>query len=194
LADGDFFNTGHTTAAGNGGKDALVFKITSNGLWGFNSSTFGGTQDVESKSIVLDANDDIKIAGFTKSFGNGLEDVMIIVIDTVVTIHQFTVDTINDFMPLKIDDLTSWQPASEKNVLIFTNPSASFVNFDISKIEVEKILIITIFGQIVYEANILNKKLLQINLESFSSGIYSVQFYNKNKLIEAQKLIIRATN
>ncbi|PIQ15191.1 MAG: hypothetical protein COW67_09725, partial [Flavobacteriales bacterium CG18_big_fil_WC_8_21_14_2_50_32_9] len=25
LADGDFFNTGHTTAAGNGGKDALVF-------------------------------------------------------------------------------------------------------------------------------------------------------------------------
>jgi len=194
LADGDFFNTGHTTAAGNGGKDALVFKITSNGLWGFNSSTFGGTQDEESKSIVLDANEDIKIAGFTKSFGNGLEDVMIIVIDTVVTNHQFTVDTINDFMPLKIDDLTSWQPASEKNVLIFPNPSASFVNFDISKIEVEKILIITIFGQIVYEANILNKKLLQINLESFSSGIYSVQFYNKNKLIEAQKLIIRATN
>ena len=119
---------------------------------------------------------------------------MIIVIDAVVTNHQFTVDTINDFMPLKIDDLTSWQPASEKNVLIFPNPSASFVNFDISKIEVEKILIITIFGQIVYEANILNKKLLQINLESFSSGIYSVQFYNKNKLIEAQKLIIRATN
>ena len=67
-------------------------------------------------------------------------------------------------------------------------------NFDISKIEVEKILITTIYGQTVYETSILNKELLQINFEKFSSGIYSVQFYNKDKLIEAQKLIIRATN
>lgn len=194
LANGNFFNTGHTAAAGNGGKDALVFLITSGGFWGGSSSTFGGTKEEESKSILLDANEALKIAGFTKSYGNGLEDVMLIEIDTVVTNHQFTVDTINDFMPLKIDDLSSWKPESEKNVLIFPNPSTSFANFDMSKIEAEKILITTIFGQTVYEANILNKEFLQINFENFSSGIYSVQFYNKNKLIEAQKLIIRATN
>lgn len=188
--DSSYFCTGFTNADGNGGKDALAFLITSVGGWGFSASTFGGTKDEEAKSIIQEANGVLKIAGFTKSYGNGLEDIMIVHIDTIVKNQLFYVDTINDFMPLKIDDLTTWETLSEKKVLIFPNPSTSFANFDMSKIEAEKILITTIFGQVVFEEITSNKDFIQITLEHFSSGIYSVQFYSKNKLIEAHKLII----
>ena len=190
LADGSFFNTGHTTAAGNGGKDALVFLVTSVGGWGFSASTFGGTKDEESKSILLEPNEALKIAGFTKSYGNGLEDVMIIEIDTVVTNHQFIVDTIYDFMPLKIDDLTSWKPSSEENILIFPNPASSAVNIDVSNSKANKIMIFSIFGQLVYESSLSNQHMITINLSNLSAGIYSVQFFENSKLIASQKLII----
>ncbi|HLU84909.1 MAG TPA: T9SS type A sorting domain-containing protein [Vicingaceae bacterium] len=190
LANGSFFSTGHTTAAGNGGKDALVFLITSGGFWGNSASTFGGTKDEESKSILLEPNEALKIAGFTKSYGNGLEDVMIIEIDTVVTNHQFTVDTINDFMPLKIDDLTSWKPASEENILIFPNPASSVVNIDVSNSKATKIMVFSVFGELVYESSIYNQEITTINLSNLSSGIYSVQFFENNKMIASQKLIL----
>ncbi|MDT8411634.1 MAG: T9SS type A sorting domain-containing protein [Vicingaceae bacterium] len=190
LANGNFISTGLTTAAGNGGKDALVFLVTSVGGWGFSASTFGGTKEEESKSILLEPNEALKIAGFTQSYGNGLEDVMIIEIDTIVPNHQFTVDTINDFMPVKIDDLTSWKPSSEENILIFPNPASSVVNMDVSNSKANKVMIFSIFGQLVYESSLSNQDIITINLSNLSSGIYSIQFFENTKLVTSQKLII----
>lgn len=194
LPIGNLFNVGSTSAAGLGGKDAIIFNITSNGFWASNSSTFGGTNDEIIKSIVLDTSGTMKIAGQTNSFGNGLDDVLIIKVDTVVVSQQSTIDTINDFMTVSIKEPNQLTSLTKNSAIIFPNPSNAIVNIDISNIEVQKIIIISIDGKNVYETITNNNKKIEINLNELAFGTYNVLFYNYNKLVEIQKFIIVNSN
>lgn len=79
-ADGSFLLAGGANSTGNGGYDAYILKLDSNGdsLW---SKTFGGNSDDAAYSIIKTADGGFAIAGSTKSFGSGGKDYYIVKFD-----------------------------------------------------------------------------------------------------------------
>ena len=78
---GDYFVAGETKSSGNGGTDVYLVKLGSNGdlKW---AKTFGGIQDDNANGIVLTSTGQPVLAGSTKSFGAGLQDVFLLKVDT----------------------------------------------------------------------------------------------------------------
>jgi predicted secreted protein len=78
--DGGFIITGLTKSSGAGGRDVWVIKTNSDGnqQW---AKTYGGIEDDEGRSIDQTTDGGFVIAGITKSFGAGNEDVGLLKID-----------------------------------------------------------------------------------------------------------------
>ncbi|MBL4667658.1 MAG: T9SS type A sorting domain-containing protein [Flavobacteriales bacterium] len=184
LANNNLFIVGSTEATGGGGKDAKIFLITSNGFWGGQNSSFGGVDDELVKSITFGKDGSIKMAGFTNGYGFGLDDMLIIDVDTVVPNHQFTVDTIFDLPPVMIVDYYK----DNIDLLVYPNPTSKSLKFK-SSVKISKIKIADIYGRIVKEIEIGFD--YEISISEFSNGMYNVLFYSREDLINTQKVIIR---
>ncbi|MFZ0390267.1 MAG: T9SS type A sorting domain-containing protein [Calditrichia bacterium] len=81
-ADGGFIITGYTRSFGTmSGRNAWLVKTDSAGNeeW---SNTFGGGEDEEGYSVLQSADGGYVFAGYTKSFGLGLNDVLLIKTDS----------------------------------------------------------------------------------------------------------------
>jgi len=76
-ADGGYIVTGWTYSFGSGGQDVYILKLNSKGEveW---QKTFGGMKDDEANSIQQTADGGYIVAGCTKSFGSGGQDVYIL--------------------------------------------------------------------------------------------------------------------
>ena len=75
--DGNFLIIGSTTSEGNGAEDGLVIKVDINGntLW---TKTIGGTGYDELHHAIQLSNNDFVVVGWTESYGNGKEDVLLV--------------------------------------------------------------------------------------------------------------------
>jgi len=182
LVNGNFFVTGYTKVYGGGGKDAHLISVTSGGFWGGQSSTFGGLQDEMCKSFTMGLDGSIKIAGYTNSFGNGLEDVMVISVDTIVTKQQFTIDTVPDIIPLKVLELED-----EIHFLLFPNPATNYLQFK-TTLKVTRLVFIDVYGRNIKEIAINSEN--RIAVDGITNGVFNVLFYDKNQLLGSQKVII----
>lgn len=182
LANTNLFIAGYTEATGNGGKDAKLFLLDAGGWWAGQNSSFGSVTDESAKSIVFGNDGSMKMAGFTSGFGNGLEDALVISIDTVVPFQQFTVDTITDLAPLLTEDYKN-----NAHLLMYPNPASTEINFN-SSFEIESVKIFDIYGKVLKEIFLNSKN--TFNVEDLSNGIYIVQFYNKKEFVGSQKAII----
>ncbi len=76
-ADGGYIVVGWTASLGSGGEDVYILKLNSKGEaeW---QKTFGGESDDEANSFQKTADGGYIVAGWTKSFGSGGEDVYIL--------------------------------------------------------------------------------------------------------------------
>ncbi|MCO6512065.1 MAG: hypothetical protein J5I65_14870 [Aridibacter famidurans] len=77
--DGGFLSVGATQSQGNGGDDVYVVKINANGTQEW-SASFGGAEEDAGWSV-LEVSDGFVIGGFTKSFGAGGFDSLLIKTD-----------------------------------------------------------------------------------------------------------------
>jgi len=75
--DGGYIVAGWTESFGFGGQDVYILKLNSNGELEW-QKTFGGKYDDGAESIQHTADGGYIIAGWTKSFGSGLENVYIL--------------------------------------------------------------------------------------------------------------------
>lgn len=182
LVNNNIFIIGFTEATGGGGKDAKLFLINSGGWWAAQNSSFGGFGDEVIKSISLGNDGSMKMAGFTNGYGNGLNDVLIVSVDTVVPFQQFTVDTVVDFIPLLL-------PVYNENVQLITypNPVLEQLNFHTSA-KISRVRIIDVYGRIVKEVSIYSEN--KFNVGGLDNGIYNVLFYAQSRLISTKKIII----
>jgi len=185
LNNGDLFFVGFTEATGNGGKDAKIFLITSGGWWGGQNSSFGGSNDDVIKNITFGLDGSMKMVGYTNSYGNGLNDLMIIDVDTVVPYQQFTVDTITDALPISISE-----NKDDGDLLVYPNPASSVVLVKSSK-EIIKIELKDIFGRVVKSKNTFSKREVNVNVSEFLKGIYIMSIYHDSDIIEVEKIIVQ---
>lgn len=73
----NIYITGSTSSYGSGGADVLLVKFNSTGTEQWNT-TWGGSDSDVGNSIVLDGNDNIYVAGTTKSYGLSFSEVLLI--------------------------------------------------------------------------------------------------------------------
>ncbi|MHA1129689.1 MAG: hypothetical protein ACTSQI_14455 [Candidatus Helarchaeota archaeon] len=78
---GTLYAVGSTTSYGAGGKDLLIVKINAGSPSYVDHETWGGIDDDSGNSIFI-LSDQIYITGFTKSYGNGGSDVILLNYDT----------------------------------------------------------------------------------------------------------------
>jgi hypothetical protein len=182
LLNGSLFIVGPTEATGAGGKDAKIFLLTPGGFWGMQNSSFGAGLDEVAKTVVFGRDGSMKMAGSTDGYGQGLDDVLIIDVDTVVPNHQFTVDTIFDLPPVMI---LSYK--NQSKILIYPNPASEYVLFKELN-EVDELVIIDVFGRVIIEVKADVE--FQLNLQSIPNGVYNVLFFNKEEVVDSRKIVV----
>jgi len=85
--DGEYIVAGYTASFGNGyNNDVYVLKLTSDGSLAW-QKTFGGSNDDEAYSVEITTDGGYIVAGYTKSFGAGYEDVYILKLDSNGELH-----------------------------------------------------------------------------------------------------------
>ncbi len=183
LANGSLFNAGYTKATGGGGKDAKLFLVTSGGFWGGQNSSFGGALDEVSKSVIFGKDGSMKMAGFSNGYGNGLNDLMIIDVDTVVPSQQFTVDTIPDLIPL-----TTSQLQKNDEFIVYPNPTTDVLYIK-TDIMYDNFMLMDILGKEIANVYAESDKILRF--ENVKRGVYNLLFFNKGKLLFSKKIVIK---
>ncbi|MEO8933890.1 MAG: M64 family metallopeptidase, partial [Xanthomarina sp.] len=110
-------------------------------------------------------------------------------IDNHDTIHIHTVNWTIDYSTLGIKEITSEE--NNLSISMYPNPSQDLLNFSYknalgSNLTVE---IMSLDGKKLITANLSNNEISAIDISSFSSGIYLVNFYSNKVVVASKKLV-----
>jgi len=176
--DGGFIVAGSTTSEGNGGDDMWVLKLNedSNIEW---SNTFGGVSNDRAYSIISLSDNDYVIAGYTGSFGEGVDDVWLVRSDKTGTqIDDTSVPTISR---LYQNYPNPFNPETVIEYYLADNAQVELSVFDITGREVD-ILVNTKESKGYHE--------IRFNAEKFSNGVYFYRLNVDSKSIGLKKMIL----
>ncbi len=186
LSNGQLCVSAYTETFGAGEKDVIVYLLGSTG-WASVGPTFGGVLDESPKSVTIGKNEDIVVAGKTKSFGEGLEDVLLIRFDTLYGGMDMAVSTYSDNIEIGLLEIEN-----NIDIKVFPTPSQGMVNFQfdaaVSFVDC-RLLIYDSFGRVVID-KLFNEKNTVVNLEPYSKGVYTYRFVFDNQIQMAGKLIV----
>ncbi len=91
-----------------------------------------------------------------------------------------------------VDCATSVEEVSADGVSIFPNPSEDIVNIVFSGIQASSIKVYNQLGQIMYSEDNLNGQQVQLSVEKWSAGNYTVQIFNSNgTVLKTAYLIVK---
>ena len=186
--NGTFINAGYSKAAGSGLKDAMLFYISTFGNWMNLGSTYGNVNDEELKSFTIGKNGDYCMAGFTNSYGNGLNDVLLIRLDTFYLSQDTSMTNFTDPLPLNILDLNK-----EVEHIIYPNPAENFAMIRINEMKILEsfdFTLVDVQGRIVKSKRLI-KSNSRIDLRSIQKGIYLYSIDNGAINIAHGKLVIQ---
>lgn len=189
-ANGNLISVGFTKSAGAGEKDAVIFVVSSTAVWLNMGVTYGRNKSEQIKSLTYN-NNSFVLVGNTNSFGVGLDDVLLIKLDTIIpgmdTTITIVADNITVGIPTNLQKQQKWT--------ISPNPASNYININTNKIHENStatISIIDINGVILLNKKINTSKNL-IDVSMLKPGFYSILINDNNKFIEAQKLIINTS-
>ena len=118
-SDGGYIFTGTTRSYGAGMGDVWLLKIKSNGdtLW---TKTFGGIDEDYGRGVCI-RQSGYAVIGFTKSYGNGLSDISVILTDTLGNLT-------NNYQFGGINEDEGWNIYTENNDLLIVGQTSSNSN------------------------------------------------------------------
>lgn len=184
IDNGDFWIIGYTEANGGGNKDAKMFRINSGGWWANQNSTFGTIENEVATGFAFGLNGAMYLSGYTDSYGEGLNDLMVIRVDTVVQQQQFSVTENIDVAAIGVTKFSE----KENLVKIYPNPAQN--NIIIELIYTPSVVRITdLLGTVLFSKE-LKQTLSSIDLSLIPSGIYLVDIKNSIGTISVEKLVI----
>lgn len=162
-----------------GGADIFITSITSNGdfLW---ADHVAGTGDQIAKTMVVDANNQIHVAG---SFEETTD------FNTGTGIDNLTSAGATDGFLTSLSALTVSVPAAEKpNVLVYPNPSSGSFDLRFGQRAEFKLTIVDMLGKIVVQKTGSAESITVTN--EIGPGIYSLNLILDKKLRTSQTIII----
>jgi hypothetical protein len=187
---GNLINVGYTKAYGAGGSDAYLFYLSSSGGWLGISPTYGGTNDEVFNGFAIGTNGNFCMAGSTNSYGNGLDDIFLVRVDTIYAFQDTSIVKYFDVTPLNVSMV-------KNDVLEFNfypNPVQDYLFIEIPELRTEENYVWSLF-------NVVGEKVTDINISSGVTSIllakYSKQMYfftlrelKSNKIIGSGKIIV----
>jgi len=185
--NGDLIAVGETSSFGAGLKDAQLFYVTSSGGWGGLGPTFGNTDNESFRSITVGKDGDYCIAGHTDSYGNGLNDVFIVRLDTVYLGQDTAVINYIDTIPLNVKEIDE-----KVEFDVYPNPAKKYVivkRNNNNKNNSCEFVLRDIQGRIILIKNITEQS-DKIVFKNLDKGIYIFSINDSQNVIENGMLII----
>jgi len=179
LSNNNLLISGYSKTGGNS-KNVVFFELLSGGWWAGHSSVIGNNDDDFIKSVTIGNNGNILGAGSTRSFGAGMDDILLVRLDTIYGGQDTSTFSNLDNTPLNIQEKELLDAMS-----IFPNPvNHSFSVLFNTDVNIDEINIYDITGKNVYSNQ---TKKSDVNISYLKSGIYIVQIrYNLEKYYQAK--------
>lgn len=184
LSNSNLLFVAQTNTFGGGKTDVHLVTLTSSGFWAAKASTFGSTEMEIPTGLAVNSNGIMYISGYTNSFGKGLNDLMVIKVDTITKNQQYTFTENEDLAPISVNELG----IKNFSINIYPNPAKKTLHINSSKYPVN-IQLIDILGKPILERKI-HKQLTNIDISSFPNGFYSLIFLENELVIDLKKIII----
>ena len=181
LQNNNVLISGYSKTGGNN-KNVVFFELTSSGVWTGVSSVLGNSDDDYIKSITTGSNGNIIGTGSTFSFGDGMEDVLFVRLDTIYGEQDFLSTSFTDNAPISIREENSFNE-------IGVSPNPVKHRFEIiseSNLIIESIIIVDITGRNVF-SQINGTKFIDIS--SLKNGVYLVKVLFENSESYQVKII-----
>lgn len=185
---GDFFNTGYTEVSGGGMKDVILFKISSSGWWQGLGPTYGEFADDVAHAVTIGKDGDVCMAGYTESYGNGIKDVFLVRLDTIILNPDVAVNNYMDTIPLNVNNVYY-----EKNTyFIYPNPVNDILNvvYNHPESSLGEVKIYNSIGLIALNQKI-KKGINTLDVVNLNSGIYFIEIDDLKGQLKRQKIIIK---
>lgn len=163
---------------GGGKKDvwAFIANVNGYGFWSLFSPTYGGAEDDTPYACMMTNRTDYLIAGSTESFGNLNADAMLILCDSIKSQDHF------DDLYFSSDSLvTVEEPAHEKGIILFPNPSGGNVNVFCMDQQLQgaplTVTVSDLQGREISQHTVIASqgKLIELSNEHLESGMYLVR-------------------
>ena len=153
---------------GSSNKNAVFFELTSSGIWANASSVLGNSDNDVIKNVVIGNNGDAVGAGSTFSLGAGMEDALLVRLDTIYGGQDISIVTFTDNAPIAIREENLF-----KKISVSPNPvKHRFRIITDSDLILESINIFDISGRNVF-SQINGSKFIDISY--LNSGVYFVK-------------------
>lgn len=191
LPSGELLFSGYTSN-GAGGTDAFAYLSTSGGWWTPASASFGEAKDEMVFSALYASNNSFYLAGYTATsfWSSGLEDAMIILIDSIKAPLFQNVILFEDILLGEEE-----QTFLSNNLTIYPNPFSANTSIYFPESINPSEISLTIFDATYRSINFnqtVNSNRIDISVQNISSGVYFISLYSKdNSLLGTGKLIIQ---
>lgn len=186
IDNGDLWIVGYTEANGGGKKDPKIFRLNSGGWWANQNSTFGTLEDEVATGIALSTNGNIYLSGYTNSYGEGLNDLFVIRVDTIVIQQQYDVTSNIDVAAIGL-----LESKSNKSLFkIYPNPTINNVTIEFEDTP-SQLLMTDLRGTIILNKTI-HQPIFKIDLDLINllSGVYLIECKNNKGETRVEKLIV----
>ena len=171
-----YSETGHVN------KNVAFFELTSGGWWGNSSTVIQTGDDDFVKSVTIGNNGSILGAGSVSSFGAGMDDLLLVRLDTLYPFQDTATTVYLDNTPLIVKEVNTLNEIS-----LYPNPvHSSFSIFSKNKLTINSIHIVDIVGKEVLS---LKTNSNMIDVSSLTNGVYYVQVIYDSKHRYRAKII-----
>ncbi len=181
LPNFNFLVSGYSKTGGSN-KNVIFFELSSNGLWVITSSVIQNSADDFVKSVTIGNNGNILGAGSTFSFGAGMEDVLLVRLDTIYGGQDTATVSFLDATPLSAIEKKNFN-----SINIYPNPVNDFFFISVnSEFQLDEIRIFDITGKEVFSKRTNN---LHVDVSGLKSGVYFIRIKNKTQKYYQAKII-----
>lgn len=183
--NGDLTIVGFTEAFGGGMKDGIVFVINSAGNWTGLGPTYGNSFNEVFLSSAVGKNGNLCAAGYTNSYGNGLNDVLIARFDSITLGGNSLLTNYFDTIPLSVKEAQN-----KIYVNLYPNPTKNVLNLSSSYNKEFLVKILDITGKEVKRINAYSNQ-VSFSTINLNNGIYLCEIYSRtHELLYSNKFII----
>lgn len=173
LTNANVLISGYSKTGGGGKKNITFFQLTPAGFWGNVSAVYGNVDDDYIVSLTVDNNEHIVAAGNTNSFGNGMQDFLLMELDTIYA-NQDTIMTVYiDTIPLNIEESNNLS----NKVSVYPNPVTDYIQIKTKEKKVN-VQLFDISGKELFNRSLINNGLIKMG--QYPQGIYILNVNGDN--------------